>query len=112
MGASKGAETALAGRVAIVTGASRGIGVAIARRLAKDGLKVALVARTREAIESLARELGGIAVTADVTAKGASEAICEKWKGVWGPPQWWCRTRGSRCRTNSPRRATRRGTRR
>ena len=65
----------LVGRVAVVTGASRGIGRAIARRLSHDGLKVALVARTRDAIEDLARELGGVAIVADVTAKGASEAI-------------------------------------
>jgi 3-hydroxybutyrate dehydrogenase len=86
MGASTGPEIALAGRVAIVTGASRGIGAAIARRLAKEGLKVALVARTREAIESLARELGGIAVMADVTAKGASEAILQEVESRLGPP--------------------------
>jgi NAD(P)-dependent dehydrogenase (short-subunit alcohol dehydrogenase family) len=86
MGASTGAETALAGRVAIVTGASRGIGVAIARRLAREGLKVALVARTGAAIESLARELGGIAVTADVTAKGASEAILQEVESRLGQP--------------------------
>jgi NAD(P)-dependent dehydrogenase (short-subunit alcohol dehydrogenase family) len=85
MGASTRAEPALAGRVAIVTGASRGIGVAIARRLTQDGLKVALVARSRDAIESLARELGGIAVTADVTAKGASEAILQEVESRLGP---------------------------
>ena len=78
MGVSRGDEAPLTGRVAIVTGASRGIGAAIARRLAEDGLRVALVARSGEAIESLARELGGIAVIADVTTKGASEAILQE----------------------------------
>jgi NAD(P)-dependent dehydrogenase (short-subunit alcohol dehydrogenase family) len=86
MGASNGPETALPGRVAIITGASRGIGVAIARRLARDGLKVALVARSGDAIVALARELGGIAVTADVTAKGASEAILAEVESRLGPP--------------------------
>ena len=67
--------SSLAGRVAVVTGASRGIGRAIVERLAGDGLKVALVARTRDAIDDLARSIGGVAIVADVTAKGASEAI-------------------------------------
>src|SRR5689334_6856052 len=85
MGASTGPDTALTGRVAIVTGASRGIGAAIARTLAKNGLQVALVARSGDAIEALARELGGIAVTADVTAKGASEAILREVESRLGP---------------------------
>ena len=66
---------ACAGSVAIVTGASRGIGAAIARRLAKDGLRVACVARGKEAIEALAKETGGVAIEADVASKGASERI-------------------------------------
>src|SRR5262245_10806961 len=85
MGGATEPGDALAGRVAIVTGASRGIGAAIARRLAKDGLKVALVARSRAAIQSLARELGGIAITADVTERGASEAILQEVESRWGP---------------------------
>ena len=48
----------LAGRWAVVTGASRGIGAEVARRLVADGARVALVARGMEAMESLARELG------------------------------------------------------
>ena len=53
-------------RVAIVTGASRGIGKAIAKRLASDGCKVALVARNEEALNAVKGEIeqdGGVAST-------------------------------------------------
>ena len=72
-------------RAAIVTGASRGIGAAIARRLAADGLGVACVARSVEAIESLAKEIGGVAIAADVTAKGASESVLAQAEAALGP---------------------------
>jgi NADP-dependent 3-hydroxy acid dehydrogenase YdfG len=49
---------ALAGANAVVTGASRGIGEAVARSLAAGGARVALVARGREPLERLAAELG------------------------------------------------------
>ncbi len=64
---------ALAGRTAIVTGASRGIGAATARRLAAAGARVALFARTGEAIIQLAAELGGgaLAVPCDLTDDAA-----------------------------------------
>jgi NADP-dependent 3-hydroxy acid dehydrogenase YdfG len=53
----------LGGRWAVVTGASRGIGADVARRLVAAGARVALVARGVEAMESLAAELGSGAVS-------------------------------------------------
>jgi short-subunit dehydrogenase len=47
----------LAGKTAIVTGGSRGIGKAIARELAREGVDVAIVARSADALEAAAAEL-------------------------------------------------------
>lgn len=49
----------LAGRVALVTGASRGIGLAVARRLVAEGARVGLTARRPEALAAAVTELGG-----------------------------------------------------
>ncbi len=59
----------LSGRVALVTGGARGIGLAIAKRLAADGAWVALVDLDKPAVEAAAAELGTgvIALVADVT---------------------------------------------
>ena len=51
----------LGGKVAIVTGASMGIGAAIAEELAREGVRVALVARGREALEAQAAKIGAAA---------------------------------------------------
>ncbi|RMD81599.1 MAG: SDR family oxidoreductase [Candidatus Dadabacteria bacterium] len=81
----------LTGRRAIVTGASRGIGEAIARRLAANGARVALVSRKREALEQVSAKLAemgaeSIVVPANMSVPSDVErivpAVCEAWGGV------------------------------
>jgi NAD(P)-dependent dehydrogenase (short-subunit alcohol dehydrogenase family) len=68
-------ELGLQGKHAIVTGGSRGIGKAIALELAREGVEVAIVARSKEDLEASARELTAqtgrrvIPLAADVTSK-------------------------------------------
>lgn len=56
----------LEGQTALVTGASRGIGEAVARGLAKAGARVGLVARSEAALAALADTIGGWAIPADL----------------------------------------------
>ena len=68
------------GRVAVVTGASSGIGEATARTLAAGGHRVALLARRVDRITALAEELGNgsIAIAADVTDRDSIVAAAER----------------------------------
>lgn len=80
----------LAGKVALVTGASRGLGLEIALRLAADGASLAIAARDREALESAAKQIiacypdSSVQVfRADFTVQREVDALAD-----WALEQW------------------------
>ena len=75
----------LDGQVVLVTGGGRGIGANIARELAGAGAKVAVSARTKDQVEAVAAEIGGLAVVADVSKREDVEAMVTKVEAELGP---------------------------
>jgi 2-dehydro-3-deoxy-L-rhamnonate dehydrogenase (NAD+) len=73
-------------RTALVTGAARGIGLAIATRLAGDGLRVALLDRDGERVEAAARSVGGgaRALVGDVTQTKDVDGAIARVEHEWG----------------------------
>ena len=81
--------SSLDGKVALVTGAGRGIGKAVSCSLAKAGCRVVLAARTREQIEAVQKEIlsqGGdaLAVPADLTVDEDIQRLVEESQVKWG----------------------------
>jgi NADP-dependent 3-hydroxy acid dehydrogenase YdfG len=68
----------LEGTVALVTGASSGIGEATARALAKAGAKVAVAARRKDRLDALADETGALAIEADITDREQAIGVVQR----------------------------------
>lgn len=69
----------------LVTGGSRGIGAALAREFARAGARVSLTARSTDAIEALALEIGGQAFTADLLDPASVDSLIEQVENAAGP---------------------------
>lgn len=78
------AEQGFQGKTALVTGASRGIGLAIAAELARRGAWVGMVARSHDALEEAARAIGGHAIPADVSSAESVQALTERLHSLRG----------------------------
>jgi 3-oxoacyl-[acyl-carrier protein] reductase len=97
----------LSGQVALVTGGGRGIGADIARELADAGMRVVVSARSRDQVEAVADEIGGVAVAGDVSNRddvermvaeagdidllvaNAGIALWEEEAWAVEPEEWW-----------------------
>jgi short-subunit dehydrogenase len=84
----------LNGKVAVITGASAGVGRAIAREFARQGAKVALIARSVEALDAAAQEVRSVGSEAlvlplDVSDAGAVFAAADRVVAEWGQIDVW-----------------------
>ena len=71
-------DLGIAGKVALVTASTRGIGLGIAQALAAEGVRVAIAARTEADVKRTADSLGGVGIAADLmTEEGAQRAVTE-----------------------------------
>jgi 3-oxoacyl-[acyl-carrier protein] reductase len=74
----------LDGKLALITGAARGLGYAIARRFREEGAEVIVNDLDRESAEKAAAELGGIGVAADVSDSDAVSRMFERVRAEYG----------------------------
>lgn len=77
-------DLGLAGRTAVVGGASSGMGLAIAEALAAEGANVAMFARRRDLLEREAERLGALAVQGDLTIPQHLERLVQATVGAFG----------------------------
>jgi NADP-dependent 3-hydroxy acid dehydrogenase YdfG len=80
MWSTRGAESVLAGRTALVTGASRGVGLACARALAAADVRVAMCARSEETLRAAARDigLGALPIACDLSRPDSARSAVQE----------------------------------
>ena len=72
----------LTGKLALVTGGGRGIGLAVALRLARDGARVIVTGRTTSDVESTAAAVRGHGLTCDLSDRAATDALVESVRAI------------------------------
>ncbi len=85
-------ELGIKGKCALITGASRGLGMAIATSLAEEGVKVAVVARDNDALSSVVKKVGGnksghFGISLDLMTEDAPKILKEKLIEKFGYPE-------------------------
>ena len=86
MSNTRGGESVLAGRTALVTGASRGIGLACSRVLAAAGVRVAMSARTEDTLRDAARDIGpsALPVVCDLSRPDCARRAVQEVESAFG----------------------------
>ena len=93
-------DLGIEGKVALVTAATRGIGLAIAQALAREGARVSVVARTESDVRRVAEAINGFGVAADVlTEEGCAKAVARTRQNL-GPIEILINNYGARAGTS------------
>jgi 3-oxoacyl-[acyl-carrier protein] reductase len=78
-------DLGIAGKVALVTAGTRGIGLGIAEALCREGVRVAIAARTETDVKRTAASLGGVGVVADLMTEDGPQRAVKETEDALGP---------------------------